>query len=310
MTVVDFDELQAVQGPRVLLLANTRVGPIVTGTGYSDFSGFLSVYLTARVQVVRSDGAPSLTVTVEHSDDGNSWSAAETFTFTRDGSQSALLSSPKAHVRASAVGAGSEWYVVSVAASPTYLDESGGGLPAGGMTGQVLTKASNADGDADWEAGGGGSQPFGFHKLDVAFDTPDLNAGVEVFTPAVGELLVSCRIVVPTAWDGTTPKFDCGNGSQGLFSYAFGLPYSGLSNPDDTWPGISVGGNGGAWAGVGDAVLALDSAGYTATLSPFATADPFLAWVSQNGNKGGAAVGGTVGTATVYVVTILPTAFA
>lgn len=33
---------------------------------------------------------------------------------------------------------------------------SGTGVPAGGATGQVLTKKSNADGDADWEASGGG----------------------------------------------------------------------------------------------------------------------------------------------------------
>lgn len=32
----------------------------------------------------------------------------------------------------------------------------GGGLPTGGNTGQVLTKASNADFDVDWENGGGG----------------------------------------------------------------------------------------------------------------------------------------------------------
>lgn len=35
----------------------------------------------------------------------------------------------------------------------------GGGLPAGGTTGQVLTKASAADGDANWQtpSGGGGN---------------------------------------------------------------------------------------------------------------------------------------------------------
>jgi hypothetical protein len=35
----------------------------------------------------------------------------------------------------------------------------GGLLPVGGTTGQVLTKASNADGDADWETGGGYTPP-------------------------------------------------------------------------------------------------------------------------------------------------------
>jgi hypothetical protein len=43
------------------------------------------------------------------------------------------------------------------------LDESAGAsLPAGGATGEVLTKASNADGDADWEASGGAQPVHGF----------------------------------------------------------------------------------------------------------------------------------------------------
>ena len=32
----------------------------------------------------------------------------------------------------------------------------GGGLPVGGTTGQVLTKASAADGDANWQTPGSG----------------------------------------------------------------------------------------------------------------------------------------------------------
>lgn len=38
----------------------------------------------------------------------------------------------------------------------------GGGLPAGGTTGQVLTKISATDGDANWQTpsgGGGGFNP-------------------------------------------------------------------------------------------------------------------------------------------------------
>lgn len=41
------------------------------------------------------------------------------------------------------------WQYVTASESP------GGGLPAGGSTGEVLTKESNADGDAGWEPGGG-----------------------------------------------------------------------------------------------------------------------------------------------------------
>lgn len=47
------------------------------------------------------------------------------------------------------------------------VDEtSGGGLPSGGSTGEVLTKESNADGDVGWEAGGG-SQPWTEHDLSA-----------------------------------------------------------------------------------------------------------------------------------------------
>ena len=78
------------------------------------------------------------------------------------------MTSPKAHVRAKAVATASEWQVISVTAAPTYLDPSGaGGLPAGGTTGQVLTKFSDADGAADWEAGGG-SQTFTQIRIPIS----------------------------------------------------------------------------------------------------------------------------------------------
>jgi hypothetical protein len=48
---------------------------------------------------------------------------------------------------------GSVWYVKP---DGSRVQVGGGGsLPAGGTTGQVLTKASDVDGDADWEAVGG-----------------------------------------------------------------------------------------------------------------------------------------------------------
>jgi hypothetical protein len=43
----------------------------------------------------------------------------------------------------------------SHSAGTTLVGGTGAGVPAGGTTGQVLTKASNADGDTDWETGGG-----------------------------------------------------------------------------------------------------------------------------------------------------------
>lgn len=66
---------------------------------------------------------------------------------------------------------------------------AGGSLPAGGTTGQVLTKASNADGDADWEASGG-SVPSNVRRLDlgVLAVTDVLTDALLLYTPEAGEL--------------------------------------------------------------------------------------------------------------------------
>jgi hypothetical protein len=61
-----------------------------------------------------------------------------------------LLSTPTINVQLASAG-------------PQGATGSSGGLPAGGTTGQVATKRSNADYDIDWEsvAGGGGSSAWG-----------------------------------------------------------------------------------------------------------------------------------------------------
>ena len=55
---------------------------------------------------------------------------------------------------------------------PPVQDPPGGGLPPGGTTGQVLTKASDADGDAVWASGGGGGTPV---IVDAALSTTSTN---------------------------------------------------------------------------------------------------------------------------------------
>lgn len=72
---------------------------------------------------------------------------------------------------------------------------SGGSLPAGGTDGQVLTKQSATDGDADWEtpSGGGGGAvleaQFGFGGLvaptSEAMSAPYMMAGGTTFTQAI-----------------------------------------------------------------------------------------------------------------------------
>lgn len=56
---------------------------------------------------------------------------------------------------------------------------SGASLPAGGSTGQVLTKASGTDGDADWEdsAGGGGGNIDGGNPTSSFGGTTGIDGG-------------------------------------------------------------------------------------------------------------------------------------
>lgn len=51
------------------------------------------------------------------------------------------------------------------------INYSGGSLPSGGTTGQVLTKASNADGDVVWASGGGSMAEIFDTGLEDNYDT-------------------------------------------------------------------------------------------------------------------------------------------
>lgn len=74
------------------------------------------------------------------------------------------------------------------------LQESAGGLPPGGNTGQVLTKESPADGDADWEDSGGGSQTVKTVDLGVLDVAAILAGGPQLlYTMQAGEYLANIR---------------------------------------------------------------------------------------------------------------------
>lgn len=183
-TTVDFDALQAAQGVKVTLMENEQAGPLVTGTDYADFSDFASVELRVDARLLNGNrGTPALTVTVQHSDDGDSWSTAHTFTFGvgGDGVQTASVSSPKAHFRATAVASLSEWLVRFVTAAPGFLDP-----PSGDSS--------------------GGSQP-GIRRVDVplAFDTTNILTGILGFTLAENEFVLSHALIVIEPFDGTSP---------------------------------------------------------------------------------------------------------
>lgn len=198
-TTVDFDALQAARGPRVTLLLNQDVDRSGVGGDFADFSPFESVYLEASaIRRVDPEAAGTLTLTVQHSDDGESWVTAHEFDFVQDGRLAFLVASPKAHWRASwTVGGHSEWRVQQVVATPTTIDASGGG--------------------------GGGSQPgvarvLGPFTVTAADVDPDLGGAV-IHTFSDDLLLLD-------AWLFVTETFDVAT-SLGVSGVAADLSYFG-----------------------------------------------------------------------------------
>lgn len=140
----------------------------------------------------------------------------------------------------------------------------------------------------------------------VNYNDVGLNNGIAFYTPTVGDVLVNARIVVDAAFDGTTPRADIGPGPFGYFGSDAGSGPPPVSASDDTARGISVRDDGDPTGLIESAALAT----YTMGLSPFTSAVPVKAWVSQDGQAGGLAVGGTTGILRVYVVTATPRPFA
>jgi hypothetical protein len=144
VTVVDIAKFTADSGPKVTLVGPVDVLSAGTSTAYSDFSALSSVYVEAQVQLQRAiHGAAALTLLIEHSDDGLSYSTAETFTFGADGTQGATLSSPKAYIRASwTVTNRSEWYLRSVFVAVAASGGGGGGSGSISITDGSTTVSS------------------------------------------------------------------------------------------------------------------------------------------------------------------------
>ncbi len=197
-TTIDFNSLEASQGPRVVLMPSTQVGQSTVGGVFDDFSAFSSVYVTADAScIIGNQGQPSLTVTVEHSDDNSSWSTAATLGYGPDGKQSALVSSPKQYFRVTAAPGGSSvWQVVSVTAAPTYLDAAGGG--GGGS--QLVTEGGYYSGDP---VAAGQRPPWNIHDAgDAVLDTTNT---IEPVAPKDGLYAISAEVVVV----GATVAGDC-----------------------------------------------------------------------------------------------------
>lgn len=143
--------------------------------------------------------------------------------------------------------------------------------------------------------------------------TAGLAAGVTVYTPAIGDVILDVGVAITTAFDGTTPKLDVGtfSGTAGLFAtlgggvidgtklYAAVTDNTGLTSPNTPlWLSTSVGSAGAA-----------GSAAYNSSQLIVTAANPLLLVASQDGAKGGTAIDSTVGEGLVYVLAATPLAF-
>ncbi len=140
--------------------------------------------------------------------------------------------------------------------------------------------------------------PFAF-----TFATVGLAAGVTVYTPTIGDILLDAWISVLVAFDGTTPKADLGSGvavNVGLFS--------GDAVIDLTVADAATYGTGLLTSTENGLAAASGNSSKRIVPSKFTSADPILVWASQNGQQGGTALDSAAGSAQVYIVTATPVA--
>ena len=162
--------------------------------------------------------------------------------------------------------------------------------------------------------------PFSF-----AYNTANLNTGVAFYTPAVGDILLDAWIEVDTGFNGTTPTADIGQfvaSNSGIFginaiSVLLDIADSTTNAPSllTATSGVDFGsGVGHGGYAVSGTQLEFNSStpslsGFRAVPGKFTTTDALKLVVSQNGQKGGSAIGGSAGAGKVYIVTATPVAF-
>jgi hypothetical protein len=141
----------------------------------------------------------------------------------------------------------------------------------------------------------GGVTLYGPYAL--AYNTASLNDGVAVgYTPAIGDVFQVITIVT-TAFNGTTPLVD-----YGYTGDTTGIIYA------QTAAALDVSATALALTAYTVETVVDSSTSYSAW-SVATAADGLLVWLSQNGQKGGTAPGGSAGAAKVYVLAATPVAF-
>lgn len=168
------------------------------------------------------------------------------------------------------------------------------------------------DGDIDLDDVGGGSTAGAARVIAFPFahDTAGLNAGVTVWTPAVGDVLLDAWVAVETAFNGTTPQADIGtfvNSTQGLVGYADGTGiFLDSAAAESQGDGVLVG-QGFAQSMSSVYIGALGgTANMLAWQATFSSTNPLKLVVSQDARAGGDPIGGTTGAGTLYLAVATP----
>jgi hypothetical protein len=144
----------------------------------------------------------------------------------------------------------------------------------------------------------------------VAFDDADLATGVLVYTPrAAGEVVIEAWPEIVAAFDGTTPTADVAQFGL-LAPGAYGWKYASDGNQwDASVADVSYLGDdyltadqSGFMNGGLSLIAASGTSGYRVAPGRLASAEPVRVIVTQDGTKGGAAVGGTAGLLLLHLL--------
>ncbi len=167
------------------------------------------------------------------------------------------------------------------------------------------------------QSSSGGSQPGAAivrGPFVFAFDTADIDDGVQVYVPTVGDVLLNAWIEVTEMFDGTTPIADIGTINAGVWIDGPGGWFFNAGGPipvDQEWGNtlstslLSQGNtNNSADDLIGGGVYG--GGGKMVPPARFLTADPIMLVLSQDGLPGGDPIGGTAEAGRVYLVTATP----
>lgn len=187
----------------------------------------------------------------------------------------------------------------------------------GATVGDVLTVS--ADGTVSPAAPSSGGPPSWIGPFEFHFNTANLNAGVEFYTPTPGDWLLDAVLAAglpdpatDLPWDGTTPLADFGYASEvnGLFALSGGNPLDMTNAASTAYSGqlASIASANASQFRLLTALLA--AAGGLPNVEPpfpFLTAAPLAVWVSQDGTAGGLAPAAMQGSGAIYLSIATPT---